>query len=59
VSDRAAVARLIEMAPAVPVAAMLNREFVGRAVRSVASAGVTQFLDSKCAYTDSRSSVPA
>ena len=44
-SDRAAVAKLIEMAPGVPVAARLNREFVGRAVRFVASAGVTQFLD--------------
>jgi len=44
-SDRAAVAKLIEMAPGVPVAARLNREFLGRAVRFVASAGVTQFLD--------------
>jgi SAM-dependent methyltransferase len=44
-SDRAAVEKLIEMAPGVPVAARLNREFLGRAVRFVASAGVTQFLD--------------
>jgi len=44
-SDRAAVAKLIEMAPGVPVAARLNREFLGRAVRFVTSAGVTQFLD--------------
>jgi hypothetical protein len=44
-SDRAAVAKLIEMAPGVPEAARLNREFLGRAVRFVASAGVTQFLD--------------
>jgi len=44
-SDRAAVAKLIEMAPGVPVAARLNREFLGRAVRFVASQGVTQFLD--------------
>jgi hypothetical protein len=44
-SDRAAVAKLIEMAPDVPAAARLNREFLGRAVRFVAGAGVTQFLD--------------
>jgi S-adenosyl methyltransferase len=44
-SDRAAVAKLIEMAPGVPVAARLNREFLGRAVRFVASQGVSQFLD--------------
>jgi hypothetical protein len=44
-SDRAAVAKLTEMAPGVPVAARLNREFLGRAVRFVASQGVTQFVD--------------
>ncbi|HEY3978478.1 MAG TPA: SAM-dependent methyltransferase [Streptosporangiaceae bacterium] len=32
-SDRAAVAKLIEMAPAVPVFARLNRAFLQRAVR--------------------------
>jgi SAM-dependent methyltransferase len=44
-SDRAAVARLIEMAPAVPTFARLNRAFLHRAVRLVAGQGVSQFLD--------------
>lgn len=44
-SDRAAVAKLIEMAPAVPRFARLNRAFLQRAVRFVAGQGVTQFLD--------------
>jgi hypothetical protein len=44
-SDRAAVAKLIEMAPAVPVFARLNRAFLHRAVRFAASQGVSQFLD--------------
>jgi SAM-dependent methyltransferase len=44
-SDRAAVAKLIEMAPAVPVFARLNRAFLLRAVRFAASQGVSQFLD--------------
>ncbi len=44
-SDRAAVARLIEMTPAVPMFARVNREFLRRAVRFVASQGVSQFLD--------------
>jgi SAM-dependent methyltransferase len=44
-SDRAAVAKLIEMAPAVPVFARLNRAFLQRAVRFAASQGVSQFLD--------------
>jgi SAM-dependent methyltransferase len=44
-SDRDAVARLIEMAPAVPRFARLNREFLDRAVRFAAGQGVTQFLD--------------
>jgi SAM-dependent methyltransferase len=44
-SDRAAVAKLIEMAPAVPEFARLNRAFLRRAVRFAASQGVSQFLD--------------
>lgn len=45
-SDRAAVASLIQLsATDVPAAARLNRAFLGRAVRYVASHGVTQFLD--------------
>jgi SAM-dependent methyltransferase len=44
-SDRAAVQKLIEMAPAVPAFARLNRAFLHRAVRFAASQGITQFLD--------------
>jgi SAM-dependent methyltransferase len=44
-SDRAAVAKLTEMAPAVPVFARLNRAFLQRAVRFAASQGISQFLD--------------
>jgi SAM-dependent methyltransferase len=44
-SDRAAVEKLIELEPAVPRFARLNRDFLGRAVRFVASQGVRQFLD--------------
>ena len=44
-SDREAVARLIEISPGVQLAARWNRQFLGRAVRFVASQGVTQFLD--------------
>jgi SAM-dependent methyltransferase len=44
-SDRAAVAKLIEMAPAVPEFARLNRAFLRRAVGFAASQGVSQFLD--------------
>ena len=44
-SDRAAVAKLIEMAPTVPVFARLNRAFLQRGVRFAASQGVSQFLD--------------
>jgi SAM-dependent methyltransferase len=44
-SDRAAVEKLIEMAPAVPTFARLNRAFLHRAVSFAASQGVTQFLD--------------
>jgi SAM-dependent methyltransferase len=44
-SDRAAVAKLTEMAPAVPTFARLNRAFLHRAVRFAASQGVSQFLD--------------
>ena len=43
--DREAVARLIEISPEVQIAARRNREFLGRAVRFVASEGVSQFLD--------------
>ncbi|HUB42435.1 MAG TPA: SAM-dependent methyltransferase [Streptosporangiaceae bacterium] len=44
-SDRTAVEKLIELEPAVPRFARLNREFLGRAVRFVAGQGVSQFLD--------------
>ncbi len=44
-SDREAVARLIEISPGVQLAARRNREFLGRAVRFVATQGVTQFVD--------------
>jgi hypothetical protein len=44
-SDREAVARLIGISPGVQIAARRNREFLGRAVRFVASQAVTQFLD--------------
>jgi SAM-dependent methyltransferase len=44
-SDRAAVAKLTEMAPAVPMFARLNRAFLYRAVRFAASQGISQFLD--------------
>jgi SAM-dependent methyltransferase len=44
-SDREAVAKLVEMAPEAPKRAQLNRAFLGRAVRYVAAQGVTQFLD--------------
>lgn len=44
-SDRAAVAKLIEVTPAVPMFARRNREFLNRAVRFVAGQGVSQFLD--------------
>jgi SAM-dependent methyltransferase len=44
-SDREAVAKLIEISPDVPRVARWNRQFLGRAVRFVASRGVTQFLD--------------
>jgi SAM-dependent methyltransferase len=44
-SDRAAVEKLIEMAPAVPAFARLNRAFLHRAVSFVAGQGVSQFLD--------------
>jgi len=45
VSDRAAVARLTEMAPSVPMFARRNREFLRRAVQFAASQGISQFLD--------------
>ena len=41
-SDRAAVEKLIELEPAVPRSARLNREFLGRAVRFAAGQGVSQ-----------------
>jgi hypothetical protein len=44
-SDRDAVARLIEISPEVQLAARWNRQFLGRAVRFVASQKVTQFID--------------
>jgi hypothetical protein len=44
-SDRAAVAKLIEVTPAVPEFARHNRAFLSRAVGFAASQGVSQFLD--------------
>jgi SAM-dependent methyltransferase len=44
-SDRAAVEKLIEMAPAAPAFARLNRAFLHRAARFAAAQGVSQFLD--------------
>lgn len=44
-SDRDAVDELVEVAPDTPRRARLNRAFMGRAVRYVASQGVRQFLD--------------
>jgi SAM-dependent methyltransferase len=43
--DREAVGKLTQMAPEAPLRARQNREFLGRAVRYVASQGVSQFLD--------------
>jgi S-adenosyl methyltransferase len=44
-ADRVAAGGLAAAVPEVPVLARENREFVGRAVRFCAGAGVTQFLD--------------
>jgi SAM-dependent methyltransferase len=44
-ADRDAVAKLIEMTPAVPKFARLNRAFLHRAVSFAASQGISQFLD--------------
>ncbi|MBI3686072.1 MAG: SAM-dependent methyltransferase [Actinobacteria bacterium] len=43
--DRAAAARLMEVVPDYPVAARANREFLARAVQTMAESGVRQFLD--------------
>src|SRR6266700_5366599 len=43
-ADRVAAAGLAAAVPEVPLLARENREFVGRAVRFCAAAGVTQFL---------------
>jgi SAM-dependent methyltransferase len=44
-ADRRAAERLLRVAPEVRTAARANRAFLGRAVRFLAGAGVTQFLD--------------
>ncbi|WP_433511720.1 SAM-dependent methyltransferase [Nonomuraea sp. CA-143628] len=44
-ADRRAAERLLRVAPEVRTAARANRAFLGRAVRFLADAGVTQFLD--------------
>jgi SAM-dependent methyltransferase len=44
-ADRGAAERLLRVAPEVRAAARANRAFLGRAVRFLAGAGVTQFLD--------------
>jgi SAM-dependent methyltransferase len=44
-ADRQAAERILAVAPEVRIAARENRAFLGRAVRHLASAGITQFLD--------------
>lgn len=43
--DRAAVEKVMEVAPGLPAGARANRRFLGRAVRYAAARGVRQFLD--------------
>jgi hypothetical protein len=44
-ADRAAADKILEVFPDTPVAAQANRDFLRRAVRHVAGAGIDQFLD--------------
>lgn len=44
-ADREAAERILRVAPEIRAAARANRAFLGRAVRRLAEAGVTQFLD--------------
>ncbi|GIF70895.1 SAM-dependent methyltransferase [Asanoa siamensis] len=44
-ADRAAAQAITEMFPFVPLLARNNRAFLGRAVRYLASQGITQFID--------------
>ena len=44
-ADRQAAGRLAAAIPQLPLLAMENRKFLGRAVRFCVGAGVTQFLD--------------
>ncbi|GAA1865632.1 SAM-dependent methyltransferase [Asanoa iriomotensis] len=44
-ADRAAAQAITQMFPFVPLLARTNRAFLGRAVRHLASQGITQFLD--------------
>ncbi|QFY06684.1 SAM-dependent methyltransferase [Nonomuraea phyllanthi] len=44
-ADRAAAAKMLEVAPELRAAIRANRAFLGRAVRFLAGSGITQFLD--------------
>jgi SAM-dependent methyltransferase len=44
-ADRAAAEKILKVAPELRAAARANRSFLGRAVRFLAGAGITQFLD--------------
>ncbi|MFG1702829.1 SAM-dependent methyltransferase [Nonomuraea sp. M3C6] len=44
-ADREAAEKILEVAPELRAAARANRAFLGRAVRFLAKAGITQFLD--------------
>ncbi|GAA3710281.1 SAM-dependent methyltransferase [Nonomuraea antimicrobica] len=44
-ADREAAERILSVAPELRAAARANRAFLGRAVRHLAEAGITQFLD--------------
>ncbi|MFG1698599.1 SAM-dependent methyltransferase [Nonomuraea sp. NPDC049309] len=44
-ADREAAERILKVAPELRAAARANRAFLGRAVRHLAEAGITQFLD--------------
>ncbi|MFC5832420.1 SAM-dependent methyltransferase [Nonomuraea insulae] len=44
-ADRVAAERILKVAPELRAAARANRAFLGRAVRHLAEAGITQFLD--------------
>lgn len=44
-AEAAAASKLISIQPTIPQQVRLNRDFLGRAVRALAAAGVRQFLD--------------